>query len=73
MITDKTTETGDQRHKGRQSASTKNAKGGALLVRSGLSIAEDIHTGVVSSELDYTHIYLYNLKASGNRLELFWL
>lgn len=47
VTVDKTTETGDQRHRGRQSASIKNAKGGVFLVRSGLNIAEDIHTGVV--------------------------
>lgn len=47
VIIDKTTETRDQRHRGRQSASLKNVKGGAFLVRSDLNIAEDIHTGVV--------------------------
>lgn len=47
VITDKTTETEDQRHRGRQSNSIKKAKGGVFLIRSGLNIAEDIHTGVV--------------------------
>lgn len=55
VIVDKTPETGDQR----LSESIKNAKGGAFLVRIGLNIAEDIHTGVVRllTELDYTDIY----------------
>lgn len=59
VIVDKTPETGDQRHRGKPSASIKNAKGGAFLVRIGLNIAEDIHTGVVRllTELDYTDIY----------------
>lgn len=47
VIKDTSTETGDQRHRGRQSTSIKNAKGGVFLVRSDLNIAEDIHTGVV--------------------------